>query len=94
MLERLGSAFACARRTRATLSSGRICSRRFASTCAHPEQCLRCCGLVEPPRGPYGVHRIADSRVETMPELVQSPLADIGQHIAASCRIEEPPKER
>jgi ArsR family transcriptional regulator, cadmium/lead-responsive transcriptional repressor len=55
--------------------------------------CLRWCGFVEARReGRLVFNRIADRRVAAMLELAQSLLADNAEHVAACCRIEEPPR--
>jgi len=55
--------------------------------------CLRWCGFIEARReGRTVYNRIADERVEAMLELAASLLADNAEHVAACCRIEEPPR--
>jgi DNA-binding transcriptional ArsR family regulator len=55
--------------------------------------CLRWCGFVEARRDGRTVYnRIADERVEAMIDLAASLLADNAEHVAACCRIDEPPR--
>jgi DNA-binding transcriptional ArsR family regulator len=55
--------------------------------------CLRWCGFVAARReGRLVFNRIADQRVHAMLELAESLLADSAEHVAACCRIEEPPR--
>jgi DNA-binding transcriptional ArsR family regulator len=55
--------------------------------------CLRWCGFVEARRDGRTVYnRIADERVEAMIDLAASLLVDNAEHVAACCRIDEPPR--